>query len=389
MVFGAVPDVLPTLYLQGKAIECTDSHRYLGVPFHSRSGGLFQKTYEGKATTARRTANVSLRLQKHFGDLPPTQALTIYKARIASHLTYAAEVAVDVRTASLALLEAVEVYFLRRILHVHDHSRIVILYSETGVIPLRFSRALRHLRFLRKLLALPDSRLVVRCLNTFIALWQQGAANWLGDIAHVLRRLRVKDTGDWLQWLTTVAGVDYLMGAVREASDMWLTEQMGAQRLPMTIGRRERVKGKWSSAPGVFRSYLRIRIPAHRIALTRLVTGSHFLAVEAAKWFPKPAGVTEVIPRAWRLCRMCGDDVEDEIHMMMSCTHPEIVERRSVLLLAVWVAYPALRGRAQSPMGWWLMVMEYDDLIPHIAAFVYEVCELVRGVPMYVPEWYQ
>ncbi|KAF9020657.1 hypothetical protein BDZ89DRAFT_1202469, partial [Hymenopellis radicata] len=53
-----------------------------------------------------------------FGDLPPAQALTIYKSRISSHLSYASEVAIDLRATNLALLEAVEVNFIRRVLHV-------------------------------------------------------------------------------------------------------------------------------------------------------------------------------------------------------------------------------------------------------------------------------
>ena len=86
---------------------------------------------------------------------------------------------------------------------------------------------------------------------------------------------------------------------------------------------------------------------------------------------------------------MCGDDVEDELHVTMSCPHPELVERRCRLLITIWRLYPALRGRADAPLDWWLMVMEYDDLIPHVAAFVYDALELVRAWPMYVPDWYK
>ncbi|KAF8902170.1 hypothetical protein CPB85DRAFT_1227270 [Mucidula mucida] len=79
-----------------------------------------------------------MRLAKHFGDLPPREALIVYRARVAAHLTYGAELALDVSKGSLALLEAVEVHFLCRTLHLHDQSWECVLYSETGLLSLCF-----------------------------------------------------------------------------------------------------------------------------------------------------------------------------------------------------------------------------------------------------------
>ncbi|KAF9020379.1 hypothetical protein BDZ89DRAFT_991924 [Hymenopellis radicata] len=390
MVFGVVPDVLPTLYLQGKPIEWVDEHKYLGATFTSGKGGLFARMYTAKAITARKTANVTLRLQKHFGDLPPAQALTIYKSRVASHLTYAAEIAVDLGTTNLALLEAVEAYFLRRVLHVHDRSRLAILYSETGIIPLRFTRVIRPLRFLRGLLQLPDTRLVTKCLSAYVALWKAGKAGWLSNVVHVLLRISVSPPPDWLESLSSVAGIDDLVARVHAAAEFWVSDQIEGQRLPMLVGRRQRGRGgKMSSRSLAFRSYLLVRVPAHRVALTRLLTGSHTLGVEAVKWLPRPTTFTQGVPRHWRLCRLCGDDVEDELHVLMWCTAPSLVERRTLMMLAVWTLYPALKGRAKTPIEWWHMVMEYDELIPHVAAYVYELLEIILQEPMYVPSWYQ
>ncbi len=390
MVFGVIPDVLPTLYLQGKLIEWVDEHKYLGSTFSSRKGGLFASMYAAKATTARKTANVTLRLQKHFGDLPPAQALTIYKSRISAHLTYASEIAIDLGATNLALLEAVEVYFLRRVLHVHDRSKVVILYSETGIMPLRFVRIIRPLRFLQGLLQLPDTRLVTKGLGAYIALWKAGRAGWFSDMVHVLLRVGVSPPPDWLESLSSVASIDGLVMGVQAAAALLISEQIGGQRLPMLVGRRHRGKGgKMSECSLAFRSYLLTHIPVHRIALTRLMTGSRTLGVEAVKWIPRPAAFAQGVPRHWRLCRLCGDEVEDELHVLMWCTAPLLVERRTLMMLAVWKLYPALKGRAKTPIEWWHMVMEYDDLIPHMAAYVYELLEIVLQEPMYVPDWYQ
>ncbi|KAF9037298.1 hypothetical protein BDZ89DRAFT_1061481 [Hymenopellis radicata] len=112
------------------------------------------------------------------------------------------------------------------------------------------------------------------------------------------------------------------------------------------------------------------------IALTRLVTGSHVLAVEAAKWVPRPQGQRDPLPRDWRLCRLCGEGVEDELHL------------RSAMLNDVWQVFPGLKGRAQTPLQWWKLVMEYEEVVPRVAEYVFDVMAVVRDVPMYIPEWY-
>ncbi|SJL01193.1 uncharacterized protein ARMOST_04511 [Armillaria ostoyae] len=88
------------------------------------------------------------------------------------------------------------------------------------------------------------------------------------------------------------------------------------------------------AVPTSFRFYLDIRIPAHRVALTRAITGTHDLAVERGKWVS--------LARQWRLCRVCHDDVEDVIHVLFMCSQQTSCERRELFLNIICTGYPDL-----------------------------------------------
>ncbi len=375
--------------LYGKPIAWTDTHQYLGVQFSSTKGGLFSTLYKAKEATARKTANVALTLEKYLGDLPPKEALQIYKARVAAHLTYGAELAVDVSAAWVEPLEAVEKYFLRRILHVHKRCHMAILYTETGLLPLRYVRVMRALKYLRRLLGGKHSPVPRRALHVFQELWRRGESGWLGDIAIVLHRLGVGCEESWWLDLSTVQGVDNLLKACVKAAHDEIQRQVAGARLPLLQARTEVLSGRRAAyVVSGWRSYLEIAVPAHRVALTRFVTGSHALAVEAAKWIPVPESQSGPVPRHWRVCRMCGDDVEDEMHIFWGCAHPDLCRLRDVCLADVYRRYPALARGFIEPLQFWGLLWRHDDLIPCLGLFIYEALELVASCPMYVPDWY-
>jgi len=63
-----------------------------------------------------------------------------------------------------------------------------------------------------------------------------------------------------------------------------------------------------------FKAYLNVvNIPKHRIALSRLRTSSHHLAIETGRWH-KPIS----IPYSDRKCIVC-DTLDDEYHFVIEC----------------------------------------------------------------------
>ncbi|KAK0478592.1 hypothetical protein EDD18DRAFT_873077 [Armillaria luteobubalina] len=132
------------------------------------------------------------------------------------------------------------------------------------------------------------------------------------------------------------------------------------------------------------RSYLLLRIPAHRIALTRILTSNHTLAVERGRWL-RVEGTSETIPRALRICRCCHDDVEDELHVLFICSDSLLCGIRSDFLSDIWRAYPALRRRSGSPKELLHTLLTYSDLLPRLGRYVYEILDHVAQKAMYIP----
>ncbi|KAK0234714.1 hypothetical protein EDD85DRAFT_774502, partial [Armillaria nabsnona] len=135
-------------------------------------------------------------------------------------------------------------------------------------------------------------------------------------------------------------------------------------------------KGGKSTSPWLFRAYLLKAIPAHRIALTWLLTSCHDLAIERGRWL-RGTHTTDVIPMQFRICRLCIDDIEDELHVLFVCAHPDLEDLRSSFLADVWRLYPALKNRARTPLELLNLIMAYHLLLPRPGKYVYDV---LRGV---------
>jgi hypothetical protein len=94
------------------------------------------------------------------GTLPLWDARKMYTALVVPHLTHDCEVSLDLELTYLKPLDDVQVEFIRRILGVNKRSLIAPLFTETGLVPLRFSRVILALTHLRYLAALDNDRYV-------------------------------------------------------------------------------------------------------------------------------------------------------------------------------------------------------------------------------------
>ena len=91
-----------------------------------------------KAT--RKIAGAILSLEKRLGDVPPWIGVRLYMARVDPHLIYGCEVVLDENPNLVTELEEVQLTTLRRILQTSNCSMIAPLFSETGILPIRYRR---------------------------------------------------------------------------------------------------------------------------------------------------------------------------------------------------------------------------------------------------------
>ncbi|KAK0452644.1 hypothetical protein EV421DRAFT_1702637, partial [Armillaria borealis] len=218
-----------------------------------------------------------------------------------------------------------------------------------------------------------------------VELWRQGCHCWLGDLAIVLRDLGFAPADTSLGALSSLQGVQNLLKNLPLLASNSVAEEINTcSRLELVRGRIERTRsGRTSADPLIFRSYLLLRIPAHRIALTRLLTSNHALAVERGRW-RRIDGTNVTIPRPFRICRWCRNDVEDECHVLFICPDRTLSDMRVGFLAEIWKLYPALHGRASGPKELLHMLLTYPDLLPRLGRYVYEVLKQVEEIPMYI-----
>ncbi len=155
---------------------------------------------------------------------------------------------------------------------------------------------------------------------------------------------------------------------------------MASSRLELVHGRAERMKsGRQTTDLLVFWSYLLLWIPAHRIALTRLLRSNHALAVECGRWL-RVNGTAVTVQGAFG----SADDVKDECHVLFICSDATLQAMRDKFLADIWKAYPALHHRSSCLKELLHMLLTYSDLLPRLACYVYHVIDHVESIPMYI-----
>ncbi len=385
MAFGKLPDRLPIFTILGQPIEWTNEHKYPGVTFTSSHTDILSQHYVEKEKAAHCTANVTFTLVNYFGDLPPREGVSIYKSHINPILSFGAEVAVDMSTSRSQILEDVQVAYLRCLLSIQKRSIRAAVFTETGILPLPYRQILFSLRYLAHVLGLQEHRIPTWCLESNVDLWIQGKPRWLGDIVVMLHRLGFTDHKLSLESLLNPEDVDGLIKAIPQKCTEWARGQIESSScLQLMQGRVGHLRGgRLSSDPLLFRSYLLVRIRDHHVALTRILTASHGLGVEHGRWMSVRNSSVHV-PRAFRLCRMCHNDVEDEIHVLFTCPHSDLEDLRKSFLADVWKTFPALRHTSSTPLELFHRLLMYTDLHPRLARYVYEACQEVRKMPLYI-----
>ncbi|KAE9403489.1 hypothetical protein BT96DRAFT_814910, partial [Gymnopus androsaceus JB14] len=131
----------------------------------------------------------TLGLEPLIGCIPPKDGINLYMARVDPHLTFGCEVVLDIDLSLLGELELVQHLFLRRLLGLHRRCMLVFLFSETGLIPIRYHRITLALGFLVYLLGLPWAHLANTALKNAFSLSNRGHANWINDLVTVLYSL--------------------------------------------------------------------------------------------------------------------------------------------------------------------------------------------------------
>ncbi|KZW01181.1 hypothetical protein EXIGLDRAFT_666456 [Exidia glandulosa HHB12029] len=286
------PTQPPSFQLYAQQLLIVDRYKYVGVLLCSSGSNTWDEMISTCSKSARRAANMCFFVESRTGQLPPWEGCMLYSAQLDSRLTHAVEVTGVGTNKQLELLESVQLHYLRRLLGLQTRSQKCVLFSETGVLPLRARRLELVLGYLIYLLRLPDSHYAKRALRQTMENADSRRSGWWHDLRQA-EALRVR---------------------VRAISGESITEEIrGSPKLEILRDRVEYLaRGPKLPAALTFRPYLKIMNKAARQAITRMLLSDHRLAVETGRW--------DGVDRADRQCRLCDSAVEDPLHVLFECS---------------------------------------------------------------------
>ncbi|TFY62859.1 hypothetical protein EVG20_g6551 [Dentipellis fragilis] len=320
------------------------------------------------------------------GLVPPWEGTRLYMARVDPHLIHGCDVILDIDAGSLTDLELLQCKYIRRLLGVSTRCSRVFLFTETGLVPLNYRRVLLSLGFLAYALAQPPERLVHRALATALRLARDGTPCWITDLQWVLCHLPVAvdvlvtDLGD-------AACVPGVVDRVHDSLDSHLQTRFQASARSLLL--RNRSDGPPSTTTpcpvAQFRPYLRLRIPDHRVTLTRLVFSDHALAAEHLCWYDAQR---HGIPLTDRVCRFCHVAVETPVHALLDCRHhAALVSLRDAFFADLQARVPGIGARLRGLSGAAViqLVLSMRPALALLARFTCTVLALYDRAPIYVP----
>ncbi|KAE9401696.1 hypothetical protein BT96DRAFT_817520, partial [Gymnopus androsaceus JB14] len=158
-VFGKNPDPGAVFLIHGKPMRKETEFKYMGAwhqtPLRS---SMCKKNYEAYAEKAKNIAGAVLHAKTFVGkDIPVWDMRQLYIGRVDPYLMNGAEFIADTIKKNREVLEAVQHYFLRRMLSLQSRSSLAVLFTETGLLPIRYRRIVILLKNMQYLVQLPHN----------------------------------------------------------------------------------------------------------------------------------------------------------------------------------------------------------------------------------------
>ncbi|VDB85252.1 unnamed protein product [Peniophora sp. CBMAI 1063] len=342
---GPIPKHPTTFHLQGIPIQYVTEADYIGIPCCTTVKDFFDLVYERAAARANWAALAITGARSVVGRLRPVDAKTLYDARVDCYQILAADVVPDIGS-KIDALEKIQQAFARRVLGLRKRSLIIPLYTELGMVPIRYRRLKLALRFLRYVVTQPAGRYVRLAMQEAIQMFDAGIPGWLGDLRHALLRLpHPVELPKNTRTLWNPATADDLIRSVDASLHAELQDAiMTYPRLYLLRDRTEPQKRGRPTKPVLqLRHYLiSITDDDERIALTKLLVSDHPFALEQFRWSSTRNGIERLkVAREDRLCRLCGLAVESPEHALLVCEGvQELIDARKAFAEQVRVACP-------------------------------------------------
>ncbi|KAJ4478552.1 hypothetical protein C8R41DRAFT_772466, partial [Lentinula lateritia] len=320
-----IPTTLPILLLAGTALPYHDMVRYVGVHFQSTHRHIFAAHYTAKRDSAITAAGGIVGCELIIGRnrMDPSISLQLYSALVDCHLIHGCELVIDTDKFLLSMLEQVQLLCLRRLLGLSRRSMVAPLFTETGVMPIRFRRVILALRYLIYLLNLPLDHYASLALQANHALRSSGNSCWLSDLEWAIQHLPNCTLVLPPPTQLSEQSVLSLIKSVSRQCNLFLQSELdNSNRLALLQCRREpSATGPSKYQARTLRHYLtRVLTPNHRVTLTRLLCGDMVpLTFRASPTRIHPLEPVDYPSKQCRACNSLGQP-ESPQHVFLQCS---------------------------------------------------------------------
>ena len=323
-------------FYNGSQTGVTKHFTYLEMVFSS--GGSFS---ENQKKLARQAQKAIFSLQK-FDDIKCDMYCDLFDKLITPILCHGSEVWGFNRGDTI---ERVHLQFLKKILRPKWNTENNLVYSELCRLNMQSKRYLKIIRYWLKIVKSNEHRLIKNVYDMLLIDSHNGRSNWVSQVKQLLEM-----TGFGHVWLNSGVENDF------------------KQRLRDNFGQKVNLELQATSR-GTFyvlyndffknnTNYLDVvKTQQHRVALTRLRTSNHRLAVESGRWH-KP----HVLPLIERKCSSC-EDLEEEYHFLLVC--PMYTELRRKYLPEYYHQRPNMLKFVE------LMSSKKSNIITKLANYMY------------------
>jgi hypothetical protein len=264
----------------------------------------------------------------------------------------------------------------------------VVLWTETGILPIRYRRLLLALSYLLYIVRNPGERWVWKALRAAVTLDFRGRPNWVSDLRKVLRGLPFPCSIPTLEEWTDPRVVEELMKEVRKGALTEIQREFdGSSKLYLLHGRLDNGEEEGRRKVVVtskLRDYLRLENPNHRKAFTRILVSAHMLAVEIYQYAKAP------VPRKERVCRFGCGEVETPEHIWLGCRgNDALIQLRSELQrkIVVLCSEDELVGLMElddTPALQLKTLLGLPQCVATLAEYAYEIEKILKKCPL---EW--
>ncbi|KAJ3804452.1 hypothetical protein F5876DRAFT_83138 [Lentinula aff. lateritia] len=194
-VFGKEVVTDTVFMLHDKPLQKKKKLKYIGVHHQTGRGSIYKDNYQVLADKAKNAAGAVLHAKAFMGsDMPIRDMITMYWARIDPDLKSGAKFIMDVVASHREQLEEVQHYFLRRVFSLQKRSSTQILFTETGVMPIRYRRIILFFKNVQYLVNLPHHHLAWKAFSEAYSLAQNGHTSIILEACRVLDNLPIPFT---------------------------------------------------------------------------------------------------------------------------------------------------------------------------------------------------